>query len=296
MKSKVIQMGSSFEHNHESLNGPVQLLEFWGYEYLGICRPTPNLPIDTDPDTIWPRPSRWKSKKKINVVIVSPRIALEGLTYDKVTWHPWACALRFIDGDDDVRMDLVLSNRRVGFGHLVQSIQYLGDLCWRQNHPTFAIPHNPPQKEYLYAPREIVEKQLADGDIVKVTVDRPNEHVLIPRTSQISYAQTYNMLQDNVDFIDQFLKAVARFTAHNRALENELSRRAPVMVQDPQNASQPVLGFGNFSGSVSSQVWNQVGQSHTPTGSVISNNLVESSSMNPSKIPFQPPRFAPPDV
>lgn len=36
----------------ESLNGPVQLLEFWGYEYLGICRPTPDLPEDTNQDSI----------------------------------------------------------------------------------------------------------------------------------------------------------------------------------------------------------------------------------------------------
>ncbi|KAI3940525.1 hypothetical protein MKW98_024932 [Papaver atlanticum] len=42
----------------KSLNRIVHILEFWGYEYLGICRQTPNLPPGADPDTICPRPSR----------------------------------------------------------------------------------------------------------------------------------------------------------------------------------------------------------------------------------------------
>lgn len=46
------------------------------------------------------------------------------LTYDKVTWRPWESAMKLIDSDQDVRMALILSKRRVGFRHLVQ---YLAD-------------------------------------------------------------------------------------------------------------------------------------------------------------------------
>ncbi|XP_026459268.1 protein MAINTENANCE OF MERISTEMS-like [Papaver somniferum] len=144
--------------NMKLLNGPIQTLEFWGYEYLGICRPSPNLPKDTDPNTIWP----GEKKKRNTFVIVTPSIALEGLIADNVTWHPWASSRTLLDYDG-VLMDLVLSKRRVGFGHLIKSIQYLGDRCWRKNHPLFYIFNNPPQKEYLYADREIVENQLGDN-------------------------------------------------------------------------------------------------------------------------------------
>ncbi|KAI3928024.1 hypothetical protein MKW98_023625, partial [Papaver atlanticum] len=65
---------------------------------------------------------------------------------------------------------------------------------------------------------------------------------------------------------------------------------------DPQNSSHPLLGFGKFSATVPSRIWNQIGQSQTSSESVICNNLVGSCAINSSRIPFQPPRYAPANV
>ncbi|XP_026387471.1 protein MAIN-LIKE 1-like isoform X2 [Papaver somniferum] len=66
----------------KTLSGPFQVLEFWGYEYLGICPPEIVQPKDDQP--ISPRSSRWKPKKKM-VDIVRCRTLLNKLTADQVT-------------------------------------------------------------------------------------------------------------------------------------------------------------------------------------------------------------------
>ncbi|KAI3843528.1 hypothetical protein MKX03_018117 [Papaver bracteatum] len=152
-----------------------------------------------------------------------------------------------------------------------------------------------------------------EGEIAKVAVERPSEHVPIPMVSQLSYAEACHLIQDNVDFNHQLRKltlketkdimdlirfqaqALSRITEKYKELEAELARRPPLMVQDSQNSSQTIIGFGNFSGTTPSQVWNQVGQSQPPTGTLMSNNLVGSSTINSARIPFQPPRFSPSD-
>ncbi|XP_026379574.1 uncharacterized protein LOC113274381 [Papaver somniferum] len=92
----------------KSLSGPFQILEFWGYEYLGICRP-----CDPTSEEKWPRTSRWKAKKK-TIDIVHCRNALNQLTADIVTWRPWESAIGVLDSDVG-RRAVELSNKRVIF-------------------------------------------------------------------------------------------------------------------------------------------------------------------------------------
>ncbi|XP_026411879.1 uncharacterized protein LOC113307644 isoform X2 [Papaver somniferum] len=95
----------------KSLSGPFQVLEFWGYEYLGICAPEVVQPLDDQP--IWPRCSRWKPKKKV-VDIVRCRTSLNKLTADQVTWQPWESCRQILDSEIGVKT-IMLSNARIIF-------------------------------------------------------------------------------------------------------------------------------------------------------------------------------------
>ncbi|KAI3860645.1 hypothetical protein MKW98_017280, partial [Papaver atlanticum] len=58
---------------------------FWGYEYLGICRPDIS---KTDNEQKWPISSRWNVPRKTND-IVRCRNLLNKLTADQMNWNPW---------------------------------------------------------------------------------------------------------------------------------------------------------------------------------------------------------------
>ncbi|XP_026442985.1 protein MAIN-LIKE 1-like [Papaver somniferum] len=95
----------------KGLCGPFQVLEFWGYKYLGICSPGIVEPKDDQP--IWPRISRWKGKKKM-VDIVRCTNLVNKLTADQVTWQPWESCRQILESDIGIKTS-TLSNTRVIF-------------------------------------------------------------------------------------------------------------------------------------------------------------------------------------
>ncbi|XP_026431635.1 protein MAINTENANCE OF MERISTEMS-like [Papaver somniferum] len=228
----------------KSLTGPFQILEFWGYEYLGICRP-----CDPTSEEKWPRTSRWKAKKK-TIDIVHCRNALNQLTADIVTWRPWESAIGVLDSDVG-RRAVELSNKRVIFTWIGKNMWYLGERSWRQNHPTFGIPRNPPFKigevshekaklvkeagwvdanmfvkavsynmylrywrhvtnfhQFVTKVDWVVELHGVDGDRVKHLIQRPAQHVPIPPPQQLSYPEAYNLVQEHADFNRAFREFV----------------------------------------------------------------------------------------
>ncbi|XP_026461045.1 protein MAIN-LIKE 2-like isoform X2 [Papaver somniferum] len=119
----------------KALCGSFQILEFWGYEYLGICRPDIS---KGSTEQKWPVTSKWNVPKNTNDIFRC-RDLLSKLIAEEVTWRPWESYREVLSSDMGCTASR-LSDSRYIFSYMGIHNMYLGERCWRQNHYTFVVP------------------------------------------------------------------------------------------------------------------------------------------------------------